>query len=156
LCFCDADWKGSTCNIKRQPCPRSCSGHGHCDDTFGVCTCDPLWTERDCNTVICQSDCNGRGRCDNGTCICTRDWMGASCDLRACAVGCETNGRCDNGTCLCNQGWKGNDCLTDACPNNCNNGNGTCVKDKNGIWHCVCNSEYRGYGCEIGEILSRP
>lgn len=37
--------------------------------------------------------------------------------------------------------------LTDGCPGLCNN-NGRCVLDQN-VWHCVCQSGWRGLGCDV-------
>lgn len=37
--------------------------------------------------------------------------------------------------------------LTDGCPGLCNN-NGRCVLDQN-VWHCICQSGWRGLGCDV-------
>jgi YD repeat-containing protein len=42
--------------------------------------------------------------------------------------------------------------LTDGCPNNCH-GNGSCQKDDNGEWYCICIQGFRGSGCDIGVEL---
>lgn len=43
--------------------------------------------------------------------------------------------------------WHTRDMLTDGCPGLCNN-NGRCVLDQN-VWHCVCQSGWRGLGCDV-------
>eukprot|EP01118_Nematostelium_gracile_P015919 TRINITY_DN647_c0_g1_i1.p1 TRINITY_DN647_c0_g1~~TRINITY_DN647_c0_g1_i1.p1 ORF type:complete len:430 (+),score=74.57 TRINITY_DN647_c0_g1_i1:55-1344(+) len=59
----------------------TCSYQGTCDK--GVCSCNSGWSGDSCNIrVICNSDCNGRGRCiDNGVCECNPGYSGHECEL---------------------------------------------------------------------------
>lgn len=47
----------------------------------------------------------------------------------------------------CSAVWHIHDVLTDGCPGLCNN-NGRCVLDQN-VWHCICQSGWRGLGCDV-------
>lgn len=47
----------------------------------------------------------------------------------------------------CSVVWHTCDMLTDGCPGLCNN-NGRCVLDQN-VWHCICQSGWRGLGCDV-------
>lgn len=47
----------------------------------------------------------------------------------------------------CSAVWHVHDVLTDGCPGLCNN-NGRCILDQN-VWHCICQSGWRGLGCDV-------
>jgi hypothetical protein len=110
-CFCPEGRSGEDCS--RIDCPiKGCSGHGLCDFTKGVCTCDQGYSGTGCEGSICEGDCGSNGQCNVETkkCECTEDDRVVACDkvdsfkrtqttlrtaaknkmsLTACATGCS-------------------------------------------------------------------
>jgi len=87
-----------------------CSGHGGCNDTVGVCTCDADWTGQFCDTQLCSLNCSSRGLCVSGSCVCDEHYMGQLCEYERCPGDCNGNGYCFAGRCQCNSGYDGEDC----------------------------------------------
>nr|XP_015201112.1 PREDICTED: teneurin-3 isoform X15 [Lepisosteus oculatus] len=146
-CHCNSGWGGTSCEIPKTMCPDHCSGHGTYQAESGTCTCDTSWTGPDCSVEVCTVDCGSHGMCISGSCRCEEGWTGAVCDQRACHPRCSEHGTCRDGKCECNQGWNGEHCTNEGCPGLCNS-NGRCTLDQNG-WHCVCQSGWRGAGCDV-------
>ncbi|XP_006630027.2 teneurin-3 isoform X11 [Lepisosteus oculatus] len=155
-CHCNSGWGGTSCEIPKTMCPDHCSGHGTYQAESGTCTCDTSWTGPDCSVEVCTVDCGSHGMCISGSCRCEEGWTGAVCDQRACHPRCSEHGTCRDGKCECNQGWNGEHCtnahnldklVKEGCPGLCNS-NGRCTLDQNG-WHCVCQSGWRGAGCDV-------
>ena len=59
---CDDSWSSLDCAIRNMVCPTvvvnaSCSGHGTCDTTVGVCECDMMWCGEACERCNnCQAN----------------------------------------------------------------------------------------------------
>lgn len=62
--------------------------------TDPVCTCNFGWKGEDCSIPNCPSDCNKRGKCDNGVCMCDANWTDLACDKPKCTKDCMNRGRC--------------------------------------------------------------
>ncbi|KAI2656907.1 Teneurin-3 [Labeo rohita] len=161
---CDQGWTGSNCETQLSVCPEHCSGHGTFQSETSSCICDVNWSGPDCSTEMCATDCSPHGVCVGGVCRCADGWSGAGCEQEECQAHCGEHGVCRKGKCECHQGWTGENCnivlygefftsLThprlpiDSCPGLCNN-NGRCILDQNG-WHCLCQSGWRGVGCDV-------
>jgi len=102
-CACQEGYAGNSCEIPAHSCPDSCSSHGKCDATNGLCTCDrgfkpPNCALRECELGylnqlgphppplgLCPNDCSCRGYCvcDDGNCFCACEpsWAGADCSV---------------------------------------------------------------------------
>ena len=57
-CICDKGWAGPTCNM--QTCIEECI-HGYCDNTTGLCVCDPgvygkMLCLRPCSNFSCNDN----------------------------------------------------------------------------------------------------
>ncbi|KAJ8407439.1 hypothetical protein AAFF_G00272960 [Aldrovandia affinis] len=146
-CHCNPGWGGTKCEVLKTMCPDQCSGHGTFQTETGICTCDANWTGPDCSVEVCLVDCGTRGMCIGGACRCEEGWTGSVCDQKACHSRCAEHGTCKDGKCECSQGWTGEHCTIEGCPGLCNS-NGRCTLDQNG-WHCVCQSGWRGVGCDV-------
>ena len=81
------------------PCPRSCSGHGICAQSTGVCECNAAYWGVDCALrKRCPKGegglkCSGHGACvaHEAACVCEAAWSGPACQQYACASGRVTN-----------------------------------------------------------------
>ncbi|KAJ8271772.1 hypothetical protein COCON_G00106310 [Conger conger] len=151
-CHCNPGWGGTSCEALKTMCPDQCSGHGTHHSESGTCTCDANWTGPDCSvgkhrTEVCSVDCGSHGVCIGGVCRCEEGWTGSVCDQKSCHSRCAEHGTCKEGKCECSQGWTGEHCTIEGCPGLCNS-NGRCTLDQNG-WHCVCQSGWRGVGCDV-------
>ena len=168
-CSCDAGFNPTTCcetrlkrntlsQIEELHCPSalatvSCSGHGICDESNGVCACDNSWKASDCSEPIlpCPNKCSSHGVCQtaSGRCHCDSSWSGFDCSISNvfCPNDCctLTHGKCnhDTGRCTCRPGYSGLDCCSVSLPccQTCSE-HGTC----DGMTgQCTCNP---GYGAE--------
>ncbi|XP_077464637.1 teneurin-3 isoform X2 [Stigmatopora argus] len=154
-CHCNPGWGGISCEILKSTCPEQCSSHGTFNTDSGNCVCENNWTGADCSIEVCVVDCGPHGSCLGGMCHCEEGWAGAECEQRDCHPRCIDHGVCREGKCDCHQGWTGEHCTIgavkigykDGCPGLCNN-NGRCVLDQN-VWHCICQSGWRGLGCDV-------
>uniref|UniRef100_G3PW44 Si:dkey-237h12.3 n=1 Tax=Gasterosteus aculeatus TaxID=69293 RepID=G3PW44_GASAC len=155
-CHCNPGWGGASCEILKSTCPEQCSSHGAFNTDSGTCVCEANWTGADCSIEVCVVDCGPHGLCISGACHCEEGWTGPDCEQRDCHPRCIDHGVCREGKCDCHQGWTGEHCtieyqvhdaLTDGCPGLCNN-NGRCILDQN-VWHCICQSGWRGLGCDV-------
>ncbi|XP_061644643.1 teneurin-3 isoform X5 [Phyllopteryx taeniolatus] len=146
-CHCTPGWGGISCEILKSTCPEQCSSHGTFSTDSGTCVCEDNWTGADCSIEVCVVDCGPRGSCLGGVCHCEEGWAGVECEQRDCHPRCIDHGVCREGKCDCHQGWTGEHCTIDGCPGLCNN-NGRCVLDQN-VWHCICQSGWRGLGCDV-------
>lgn len=83
-----------------------CSNMGVCDRTTGLCSCRSGFTGEACQRLVCQDDCNGRGRC-----MSMRDAAavidGDSLEFEGVYEGWDAD--MIHG-CLCDEGWEGYDC----------------------------------------------
>eukprot|EP00727_Mastigamoeba_balamuthi_P004624 m51a1_g1416 putative low quality protein: tenascin-x (2078) ;mRNA; f:40510-48712 len=126
---------GSDCSTV--VCLKSCSSHGLCNTTSGLCQCYANWTALDCSVknVACPGNCSGRGTCDStqGVCYCDDKYTGDDCAKTKCPGVPECNsphGTCNynNGTCTCERNATGSYeytglwCTTKvySCPDDCN------------------------------------
>lgn len=116
------------------PCRNECSGNGVCqyqteDNVTGAaaivewdfkngsepsgkaigCVCPEGTSGPDCKSV-CQSGCNGNGRCIGGVCACDEGFAGEGCQWKKCPYDCNDNGYCRDGVCMCKEGYNGDDC----------------------------------------------
>ncbi len=82
--------------------------HGTIED--GVIKCYPGYTGEDCDTKICENNCNSNGQCVEGICHCKSGFSGSACELLSCLNECSGNGMCVKGVCACNVGFLGVDC----------------------------------------------
>uniref|UniRef100_A0A8C6TY83 Si:dkey-237h12.3 n=1 Tax=Neogobius melanostomus TaxID=47308 RepID=A0A8C6TY83_9GOBI len=146
-CHCNPGWGGIKCEILKSTCPEQCSSHGTFSTESGTCVCEANWTGVDCSIEVCVVDCGPHGACIGGVCQCEEGWAGPECEQRDCHPRCIDHGVCREGKCDCHQGWTGEHCTIDGCPGLCNN-NGRCVLDQN-VWHCICQSGWRGLGCDV-------
>ena len=109
-----------------------CSGHGKCDRSTGVCTCEDSWMSLDCGirnltcpTSIQELACSGHGTCDGsvGVCECDLGWCGRDCGYRCSkcpgdpVCGGEGHGFCNPelGMCQCYRAWEDIDCSKSKC-----------------------------------------
>uniref|UniRef100_A0A4W4EMW3 Teneurin transmembrane protein 3 n=1 Tax=Electrophorus electricus TaxID=8005 RepID=A0A4W4EMW3_ELEEL len=146
-CQCLPGWTGPSCESHLSLCPEHCSGHGTFQSETSTCICEANWTGPDCSVEVCASECSPHGVCVGGVCHCSGGWLGPRCDEEECVPHCGEHGVCLNGQCECHQGWTGERCNIGDCPGLCNS-NGRCVLDQNG-WHCLCQSGWRGVGCDV-------
>ena len=115
-CTCNKGWRGELCELKIKKCPKSCSGHGVCDDLKGKCTCKKGFGGKACDIKPCKHKCLNNGKCNNGTCLCAPGWSGMKCTVPSCKNDCSGNGKCvmNDGDaakyCECNKGYQGDDC----------------------------------------------
>eukprot|EP00731_Ephydatia_muelleri_P025010 Em0017g93a len=116
----------------------TCSNHGNCVPSNGVCICDPGWTGTSCNAACMGTwgdQCANKCQCMNGAtcdpvtgyCNCTAGWLGTTCDT-ACPIGtygrgckqacqCRAVQQCNKttGVCTCGVGYTGTFCNA-TCP----------------------------------------
>eukprot|EP00298_Acanthocystis_sp_HF-20_P018850 c22042_g3_i1.p2 GENE.c22042_g3_i1~~c22042_g3_i1.p2 ORF type:complete len:304 (-),score=157.48 c22042_g3_i1:1249-2121(-) len=157
-CSCLYLWSGTDCSTAS--CPNDCSLSGFCDDTTGLCLCNPGLTGADCSkksevTFTCENDCNQNGICDHqqGKCECFTGWLGNACETQLCKNNCSNHGLCwdMNGSgaygCTCDKGWVGDYCQTIKieCEDNCS-GHGVCDYST-GV--CQCNKGWKIPNCLI-------
>jgi len=103
---------GSTFLSKEFLCgpSQSCSGHGTCNSTLGLCQCHEGWTGRLCDTQHCEADCSSNGMCISGRCICKESFYGSHCQNRRCPDDCAGRGYCYKGRCQCAGDFGGPGC----------------------------------------------
>ena len=66
--------------------------------------------------------------------------------ITECDERCYHHGICQQGgVCSCLPGWNGKFCSLSGCPHNCLN-RGQC-KQIQGLWKCICDTEYTGEDC---------
>ena len=65
--------------------------------------------------------------------------------ITECDERCYHHGICQQGVCSCLPGWNGKFCSLPGCPHNCFN-RGQC-KQIQGLWKCICDTEYTGEDC---------
>jgi len=108
-------------------CPNKCSGHGTCDPTTSVCTCQNGWGSPTDKGRFKAADCSAR-MCPFG-----KAWsdLPTGADTAHADAECSEMGHCDSmtGKCRCFQGFEGNACQRNSCPNSCY-GHGQCVSQK--------------------------
>ena len=68
-----------------------------------------------------------------------------SISITECDERCYHHGICQQGVCSCLPGWNGKYCSLPGCPHNCLN-RGQC-KQIQGLWKCICDTEYTGEDC---------
>jgi hypothetical protein len=158
---CHGGYAGAGCEI---PCPATsgvtCSSHGVCRRSDGVCdcvynathgyfigaacaTCDSLFSGPSC-TLPCPVTtagmvCGNIGSCMNGVCICPSG---------RCGTNCETSGEACN---TCPLGLYGSSCDRSCAGGSSNpcSGHGICNGGRFGDGSCVCASGYAGTACSL-------
>jgi hypothetical protein len=167
-CQCHVGTTGSNCHLcaagfhdEQGTCvedatclPRTCSGHGACDDSGGspICECDPAHEGENCDVCAsgyhddgqgaCIADqtcapqsCSGRGVCDDSSgsvlCQCDPGYAGTTCN--GCQDGYHDDGQ---GACVAHEGCEAQTC----------NGHGAC-DDSSGTPTCDCDEGYAGDSC---------
>ena len=144
-CDCGFEgYRGDFC--ERKECPGnvvSCSGHGNCNPSTGVCSCEPGWTGIGCHIAKCEKDCSAHGVCeplDEPVCNCTTGYFGAGCEHYCHNGDVMTPDADDLSTqyCKCDSCYTGIEC-NDEC-----SGRGTCV---NGTCDCGTTG-WKGDKCE--------
>ena len=155
-CVCLDGWWGPEC---LKTCPgvtpsnsgSPCGGHGTCDVTTGVCSCDPCYSLSP-NTGSCvekpDPTCvnDGAPICNvatgEKTCSCKGQFQPPTC--ADCA--CENGGTCNSisGNCDCPPDWRGARCTIECSRENTCNGHGICNnKEVNGS-DCICDAMWFG------------
>lgn len=117
----------------------------------GQCTCNPGWSEPNCNECKynyyglqcseCTVNCNGNGKCNDGshgdgTCLCDNFGLDPRTDCSSCYSGYYGE-KCRN---VC-PGGNSNPC----------SGNGKCNDGWNGNGRCTCLKGYYGLDCSTVE-----
>ncbi|WAR26298.1 TENX-like protein [Mya arenaria] len=183
----------NACDMADCPGSPDCNGQGTCDDSYttpkcvdcnpgwmgpgcedicdadhgeqspmnsGNCFCDGCFTGRGCNL-----ECDGHGKCVNGTCECKVGWRGTKCEVPGCpgnGTDCTQHGVCNTALqeCTCTPGWTGDDCATPDCGDGACYGwfgldcdkqceNGTVVLNNNLGGECQCDPCFNGDRCHL-------
>lgn len=159
--FCGGCYAGyhddgtGTCVLDESCLPRTCSGHGSCDDSSGevICTCYTGYTGVNCSFCATGYHMDDRDRCtpdehcyagacgDHGTCNDSSGVIECVCDLGYTGPTCEDcyAGYHDDGTGTC--------VLDESCLANTCSGHGLC-DDSGGEVICFCDPGYDGSYCE--------
>eukprot|EP01106_Pelomyxa_sp_JSP_P006214 TRINITY_DN19_c0_g1_i12.p1 TRINITY_DN19_c0_g1~~TRINITY_DN19_c0_g1_i12.p1 ORF type:complete len:238 (-),score=84.86 TRINITY_DN19_c0_g1_i12:208-921(-) len=128
-----------------------CSGHGTCDTSSGLCSCDAFYTGLACEIAHfpCPNNCTPpRGFCDStiGECVCPYPYYGNDCSNKSCPNDCRNHGTCTtDGICHCFTPYLPPDCFFMSCPLNCSGADhGTC-NPFTGV--CTCLDMWSGSNC---------
>ncbi|UJR09338.1 hypothetical protein I4U23_013581 [Adineta vaga] len=126
-CTCTSLWRGSICEIAKNPClPNPCQHNTKClqlgNTPNFICDCeDSGWTGKFCHLTSypCPAErCKNNGQCkpsgrDNFTCNCLKTgYQGAFCENGCLSSGkpCQHSGSCIENECFCNPSTAGDFC----------------------------------------------
>eukprot|EP00466_Bigelowiella_natans_P007524 jgi/Bigna1/83795/fgenesh1_pg.115_\ len=159
-CKCEQGYGGIDCSYRACPDP-TCSGHGVCRSSDGICSCYPGFTGEACSELEetglgCPDNCNNHGICRDSKCYCDSPWTGRTCNQRICPDNCNGRGKCltDTHTCECESPWHGDGCELKRCQPKCLNG-GICdgytgrCKCRDGWWGDDCSKKYCPNDCSF-------
>lgn len=130
-----------------------CSNMGHCDRGTGMCTCFEGFDGAACDRIMCNTDCNGHGRCVSMAEYAKMKDPGREATFISCLFEARQPGpylfyaditptnvytyedvwdaHMMHG-CVCDRGYHGPDCLLRDCPRGDDPLTGT-IQDKNGV-----------------------
>ncbi|KAF0691368.1 Aste57867_17388 [Aphanomyces stellatus] len=128
VCQCFAGFAGADCSLRTCPIgtawsglaaavdmahlPTVCSGRGTCDETTGLCQCDPGFTGTACDRLACPLACSNRGECRSLAFMATQKDKGLP---PAVVYNANWDATKIYG-CLCKDGFFGADCTRRSCP----------------------------------------
>ncbi|KAG9347020.1 hypothetical protein JZ751_005947 [Albula glossodonta] len=156
-CTCETNWTGPDCSV--EVCAVDCGSHGIC--MGGACRCEEGWTGSVCDQKACHPRCTEHGTCKDGKCECSQGWTGEHCTIGSVSLALFSYVPVYRMSCpvilstemsvlfllFISQAHYLDKIVKEGCPGLCNS-NGRCTLDQNG-WHCVCQSGWRGAGCDV-------